>query len=383
MSGKEKTILPFDYKRYAEPSPTPVTYTDGSDALANKLSQVISFHNVRNEQEVFFKAYITAYNESYTPNFKSNEVFGRTDPIYQYSNTKRDITLAFQVPASTPSEAYENLGRVQKLIQMLYPTYADVNNALSLSEAPVVRLKVMNLLRSQKNYEHDSGEGKSTTELFREYTSTATPGNGMLGVINSCTVNHNLENLQAGAYNKLTTVPQDEDTGAAAVTRAEPNTILPKLIDINISFSPMHERTLGYLNSDEESDVQSDLNESFYSFPYGVNLQTPTQSPELPPGVEKSVELQREAEEKRQAASKAQQTEDKQVARYLKTLDKAASARDGGLRQKMLSNRAKRQKGRLTDHQIGVAEDIQELYKDLDTAARADEQAFADIGEFL
>ena len=143
--------LPFDVDRY---SPLSLTnpFLDGSDALGNKLSHVISFKNIRDGgQDVYFKAFINSFNESYSPNFTPNEVFGRTDPIYQYKNTTRNITLAFKVPAASQSEAYENLGRVQKLIQMLYPTYKS-ENALTLSEAPLVRLKVMNLLRSQASF---------------------------------------------------------------------------------------------------------------------------------------------------------------------------------------------------------------------------------------
>jgi hypothetical protein len=130
MAKKE---LPFDvdkYEKLADGNP----FVDGTDALANQLSHVISFQNIRDEKSVFFKAFITAFNETYSPNFNSNEVFGRTDPIYQYKNTQRKITLAFKTLASTQSEAYENLGRIQKLIQMLYPSYKSVTNALSLSE---------------------------------------------------------------------------------------------------------------------------------------------------------------------------------------------------------------------------------------------------------
>ena len=108
---------------------------------------VLSFENVREGgKKVFFKAFITAFNETYTPNFNSTEVFGRTDPIQQYKNTTRNITLAWKLPAASESEAYENLGRAQSLIQMLYPTYLNVDSALTLSQAPLVRLKVMNLV---------------------------------------------------------------------------------------------------------------------------------------------------------------------------------------------------------------------------------------------
>ena len=325
MTKKE---LPFDvdkYEKLADGNP----FVDGTDALANQLSHVISFQNIRDEidpksgqgkGDVFFKAFITAFNETYSPNFNSNEVFGRTDPIYQYKNTQRKITLAFKTLASTQSEAYENLGRIQKLIQMLYPSYKSVTNALSLSEAPLVRLKVMNLLRSQKSFSALAGAGKTASSFLVEYSSTAAPDLGLLGVIESCTVNHNLEGSD-GVFHKTTTVAQDPDTGAPAETRAEPNTILPKFIDVSISFAPIHEETLGYIDNQPINA----------SFPYGVHLFEDDAEVNIPVGVEERVELSRDLEEARQQAASAQQKLDKKKAAFLKTNKKNGMSRKEGL----------------------------------------------------
>ena len=180
--------LEFDIRKYNAEGGT----LDGSDSLANQRDQ-ISFQNIRNEESVFFKAFITAFSDTYSPNFNSVEVFGRTDPIQQYKGTNRSITLAFKVPAASESEAFENLGRSGKLIQMLYPSYASVSNALTLSEAPLVRLKVMNLLSKKQ------GEALAPSETFPQfyskYKSTADPDQGILGAITSCTVNHGLERI--------------------------------------------------------------------------------------------------------------------------------------------------------------------------------------------
>ena len=65
----------------------------------------------------------------------------------------------------------------------------------------------------------------------------------MLGAINNISVNHNLENPEIGVIEK--------DKG----------TILPKMIEINLDFSPIHEADLGW-----------DTNKTFRSamFPYGA-----------------------------------------------------------------------------------------------------------------
>ena len=283
---------------------------DGSDSLANQVGQVISFQNVRNDKDVFFKAFITAFNETYSPNFNPTEVFGRTDPIYQYKNTIRNITLAFKMPAASESEAFENLGRVQKLLQMLYPSYKDINNALTLSQAPLVRLKVMNLLTSHPGVNYDQGaEGwnKDTTiaDKFVAYRSTEDPGHGLLGVITSCTINHNLEGTD-GVFQRVDAV----DFGTPL---AVPNTILPKLIDVNLSFSPLHEFTLTFDKDGSDSNP-------YPIFPYGVKLEDDpkVKAKSVPQGKSLSDlrRLKDPLEDKRRKAASAQQAADKAQAKW-------------------------------------------------------------------
>ena len=129
-----------------------VPYADGSDAYANEKKMYISFLHVPSNKSIFFKAFITAYNETYTPSWQSEEVFGRADPIHSFKQTTRAINLTFVVPAASESEAYENLAKTQNLIQFLYPNYSDIKNsepaAQTISQGPLLRLKVMNLLQN-------------------------------------------------------------------------------------------------------------------------------------------------------------------------------------------------------------------------------------------
>ena len=153
-------------------------------------------------RQVYFKAFITSFNETYSSNFTPNEAFGRTDPIYQYKNTTRKITLAFKAPAASESEAFENLGKISALEQMLYPSYSEVDSATTLAQAPLIRIKVMNLL--SKTYElgpPSTYEIEKLTEkgvsprdvLYNSYTSGGDQAaSGLLGVIESLSVNHNL-----------------------------------------------------------------------------------------------------------------------------------------------------------------------------------------------
>jgi hypothetical protein len=380
MAGNEKkpkSELPFIVDKYTGPPPRN-TFIDGSGVLANKLSQMISFQNVRDEESVFFKAFIVDFNETYTPNFTPNEVFGRTDPIYQYKNTSRNISLSFKIPAASESEAYENLGRVQKLIQMLYPTYKDMNNALTLSEAPLVRLKVMNLVRNQAAMttpNKDTASGKGNSQYFAEYISSAEPERGLLGVITTCTVNSMLSSND-GVFNKLSTVqaePANEETGnpgAPAVTAAEPNTVLPKLIEVSINFAPIHEQTLGYEGQNTKKNAL---------FPYGVTLAPELEEGiKLPPSITERVRKQRTAEDARRRSASRQQEMDSAIAkrdRAKRILD-SRFASDG----RKVDAYKDRESALSTIRNIGAdnALDVV-LGNDLETA----QKPVDDIGEFL
>ena len=231
----------FDYDRYDKNDSG--LQSSHSDAYANN-GFVISFYHMISKKHIRFKAFITTLNETYSPDYASETVFGRMDPIHTYKNTNRNITLNFKVPAASTGEAYENLAKAQTLIQMLYPAYTDVNNALTVAQAPLVRLKVMNIIRKNTNASLSSTSGASLSpqDLYDSYSSKDNVELGLLGVIESVTVQHNIENENVGVLEKSN------------------NTILPKLIDINLSFKPLHEHPIGW----------SENNFSQPSFPYGA-----------------------------------------------------------------------------------------------------------------
>jgi len=225
-----------------------------TDGLANQAEAVLSFFHVPSETDVFFKAFITTFSENYSSDWTPDTVFGRTDPIYTFKNTTRNITLGWKIPADTIGEAYENLGRVQKLAQFLYPNYADLgSNINTLSQSPLVRLKLMNLVSSE-GYSLPAIGTRTADAAFNEYLSANNPSQGLLGVITSVTINHNLENAAAG------------------VIQTAPNTILPKLIEVSIDFKVIHESVLGWSSYEGASGNHYGYFKDG-SFPYNATLE--------------------------------------------------------------------------------------------------------------
>ena len=235
----------FEYFKYDEAG-AEVPYLDAPDNLANNLQQVVSFQHVPTGHDVYFKAYITAFNESFNSDWAAESVYGRADPIYMYKNTVRKITLSFKVPAATEGESYENLGRLQKLISFLYPRYSDVQKAQTISQSPLIRLKVMNLLQQADQLSLFVGDAPdwSTTppkKLFDSYSSSNVSWLGLLGTINNVNIDHHL----------------GDDIGTLV---PGPNVILPKLLEITVDFNAIHEHPLGWDEDDNFSAV----------FPYNV-----------------------------------------------------------------------------------------------------------------
>jgi hypothetical protein len=260
-------------------------YVDASDSMANK-GFYVSFQHAPSEEDVNFKAFITAFNESYNCDWASEQVYGRADPIYMFKQNTREITLALNIPAATVGEAFDNLNRVQRLVTFLYPTYddylgqtmssapnqPDTTNALTMTNSPLIRLRVMNLLAARPQIGDGLGGDReteagniSTIGHFDNFGSgqaewrTSNEGSnriagnfhgGLLGIIKNMAVNHNLDNPDHGVFEMSN------------------GTILPKMIDINITFAAIHEHTLGWIANGDGQQFSNGL------FPYGTREDT-------------------------------------------------------------------------------------------------------------
>ena len=236
----------FDIDKYSPVDEGSGTYVDLSDNLANR-GYNISFYHLASGQSVFFKAFIETFNDTYSPDWAAETVYGRADPIYTFKNTTRRISLAFKVPAATAGEAYENLAKVQKLTQFLYPAYADVNNANTISQAPLVRLRVINFTQVAESID----TSQSAKQLYDSYSASSEASSGLLGVISSTTVNFNLENTDIGVIERPDGV------------------VLSKMLNINLDFGVVHEHTVGWILDEGTGEYTF----AKAGFPYGAPLE--------------------------------------------------------------------------------------------------------------
>jgi len=125
-------------------------YNSATDDLANKKKQFIEIWHVPTQLNVFFKSFITTFQDTYTTEYNKESVFGRMDPVATYKRTGRVITLGWDVPASGLEEAKENLAKMNRLVQFLYPVYDNAigagSGATTMRSGPIFKIKMGNLI---------------------------------------------------------------------------------------------------------------------------------------------------------------------------------------------------------------------------------------------
>lgn len=242
-----KTDYIFNQEEFAFPEVGPqgeekfFSYADGSDALANH-GYVIKIKHVPTQKTMLFKAFITTFNDTYSQDWNADPVYGRADPLYMFKQTNRKISMGFKMIASSAGEAYENLAKAQMLAQFMYPNYTDLEGAKTISQGPLLRVQIMNLLQ-KTGKAPDTGDSSKNVNLYNSYPNQT--GDGMLGFFADVTFDYNLESDEIGVFQRN-------------------GSILPKQINVNIgNFSPIHEQHLGWNESNNFGNGQN-------NFPYGA-----------------------------------------------------------------------------------------------------------------
>ena len=122
---------------------------DYSDTYANQKQLYLSFFQLAGRESVEFKAFVTAYGETFASDWNMEQVFGRADPIATFQATTRRINVAWSVPANSLDEAKSNMRRCDRLMQFMYPGYSGQGFATMLSKPPLMKIKFANLILSK------------------------------------------------------------------------------------------------------------------------------------------------------------------------------------------------------------------------------------------
>jgi len=174
----------------------------------------LDFYHVPTKRRVTFKAFLTQMDDSFNARYNTEEVYGRMDPFQIFQGTSRQISISWQIPAYSPSEAKENLRRCSLLAAMQYPVYERTgrrrSEASTIKGSPVVKVKFANLIAS----------------------STAIGGTAETSGL-------------AAAMSGLTFAPNVE-AGFVVENSKGQVMMYPKLIDLSCQLAIIHQHSLGW-----------------------------------------------------------------------------------------------------------------------------------------
>jgi len=211
-----------------------------------------------------FKAFLTAFKDSFKVNWNSKETFGRMDAIQSYKNTQRQISVSFDVPSFDESEAQINFYELQKLIQMQYPVYETIGfkknptdpikntfyKGRFISSPPLIYVKMLNWI---------AGDINQVSSQISDYVSDA-----LIATISEVSFNPDLED---GFYFSQT------------------DKLTPKTFKVDLVMTIIHTQELGWTNkyqnsgneipyfmfSNPQDKTNDNPNPIQYSYPYSTS----------------------------------------------------------------------------------------------------------------
>lgn len=245
-------------------------YIQAPQALYNK-GQRITFYHLISARAVSFPAFVTSFNETFNCEWNSENIYGRTDAVYTYKNTARSITMGLKIPAATTREGFNNLEKLQQLLQFLYPKYKTVgpgvhgimyqttagghSPARTVTQSPLVRMRVMNLIQNRA-----AQNAPSVSDYFNTGEAVV-PTDGLLGYITNVSIAHNLETNEGVL-----------EGGNASAGTGE---VIPKVIEVTLDFKALHEHHLGWEHGTRTGEDSAEGLSIFNKgdvFPYGADF---------------------------------------------------------------------------------------------------------------
>jgi len=219
-------------------------FNDPTDHLANTKKQYIEIYHIPTKRNIFFKLFLTDFQDVFTAEYQKESVFGRMDPIATYKRTGRVITLSWDMPSSGLDEAKENMAKANSLIQMLYPVYdnstAGTGGATTMKSGPIFKVKMGNLIVQPGRSLHSGMDGPAVEA-------------GLSGIIEGFTY---LPRLEYGVFDPGALIGGQSFNqhlgGEVRNIQASPATamywgeIYPKVLSAQITFTVLHDTPLGW-----------------------------------------------------------------------------------------------------------------------------------------
>jgi hypothetical protein len=192
----------------------------GDQALVTSRDMYIDFYHIATGYCVKFKAFLNNIQDQFNSSWNSQQVYGRMDPIMNFQNTQRTVSLSFSVPAVNLEEAIHNLHSIEHLVSQLYPSY----QGQVIAGSPLMKIKFANLIKSARS-------GHSAPDAMK---------GGLVAAVDGITF---APDMDAGFF-----IPHAGQ-------------VYPKSFNVDMSFTVLHTHPLGYRKGGKWRSNK-------YSFPY-------------------------------------------------------------------------------------------------------------------
>ena len=123
------------------------------------------FKDLRSSSYIVFRAYISSLTENISPEWTSENYVGRSEPVYIYGNTSRDISFDLKLFAGTPKELNSIYRKMDRLNSLCYPTYTHKGKLWqNRMQPPIIGMRIGELFGSDKK--DQIGHIKSLTYTY-------------------------------------------------------------------------------------------------------------------------------------------------------------------------------------------------------------------------
>ncbi len=214
---------------------------------------IIKSYSFNYDEELKFPAYITDFSDNYTSNWKSEQIYGKMDPIATFQNTSRKVSLSFDLPSANLADAINNFKNINYLIRGLYPVYnSDEKFGIAtIGSPPFFRIRYTNLL-----YNPASKDGL-LCYLDGGFNFTPDIASGYF-----------IDYQNKSAY---------PDNNAA---------LYPKLIKASLAFTVIHEVPLGSKAGEKNITPRLSIEKNLNTFPYiSLTSFTPSNTQDKSPSL--------------------------------------------------------------------------------------------------
>jgi len=219
----------------------------GYDNLKKDSVYRIYIYSTSTNTRVTFPLFLTSFSDSFKSNWNSTSVYGKMDPIVNFKNTTRSISVGFDVPNESLGEAQVNMARLDNIIKGMYPVYVGEygpgqGGSNVMASPPMYRVRMSNLI-CNASYIPDF-----------DATSDNSLRSGLLGYIQDFTFN--------------------PDIGNGFFIDTETKNILPKLVKVSFTLNVIHEHPLGTENYKGEllPRINPSDNQYAYTFPHKYEM---------------------------------------------------------------------------------------------------------------